>query len=342
MAAKKESAADLATALAEACNRGDTAAAKKLVARGAKPDKTAAGWSGPPIFVAVNAGHEATARWLLGLGVKRPGDLLRTAAYSNQMWPPKFAWLVRELIEGGASVNRGDFQGTTAMHVLRDPELLELALQHRGNINIKDKDGSTPLHWAARTAPESYINLLLDKGADLNAKDRKGKTALDYAKAIGKYGKATVALLTARAGLKPAPPKRGSWKKVEDELVKRATAAIAAFAKKHRGETFGRFAFDCNSAYAEVLPSLQPAGAEPSWSIGDWKHQGIANIELDVDGIADAEEPEPFMAMACRALRRLDPAKAFAPLTRSPDFAVLAIDHDEDEATAVKRWKRVT
>ena len=32
--------------------------------------------------------------------------LLQTAAYSNRMWPPKFAWLIRQLIESGANAVR--------------------------------------------------------------------------------------------------------------------------------------------------------------------------------------------------------------------------------------------
>jgi len=45
--------------------------------------------------------------------------------------------------------------------------------------------------------------------------------------------------------------------------------------------------------------------------------------------------------MACRALMRLEKEKAFAPLARTKKFAVLALDHDEDDATATKRLARL-
>src|SRR5579863_10686825 len=93
---------ELAAALGKACRAGKTAEAKQLVADGADANKSAEDYGRTPIEQAVNGGHEETARWLLGLNVKLPPGLLRTAAYSNHMWPPKFAWLVRELIEGGA------------------------------------------------------------------------------------------------------------------------------------------------------------------------------------------------------------------------------------------------
>jgi len=338
----KRTAKELLIALSEAASAGKTAAVEKLVAQGVDPNKTAEGYIGPALVLAVNSGHEGTARWLIGRGVKRPPRLLTTAVYSNAMWPPKFEWLVRELIEGGANLNRGGGPGdsATAMHLFRDAALLELALAHGGKLNVKDDEGATPLHWAARTAPEAYIEALLDKGADLDAKDKKGKTPLAYAKALGKYGKDTVKLLQERAGIKPVP-KKGSWQKVEDDLVKRATKAIAAFAKKHTNETFQRFALDCNSGYDEVLLALQPADAKPSWSTGDWKHSQFANIELDVEALGDETEGEPFMTMACRALMRLEKEKAFAPLARTKKFAVLALDHDEDDATATKRLARL-
>ena len=245
-------------------------------------------------------------------------------------------------IEGGASVNHANDDGLTPMFMLRDPELIELALAHGGKLDVKAKDGSTPLHWAARAAPDAIVELLLDRGADIRAKDRKGKTALAYAKALGKYGKTTVALLSARMGKKPPAPKAGSWTEVEDDLVDRTTKAIARFAKKHRGETFVRFAFDCNSAYAEVLPCLLPAdNVELGWALGDWQYQAFATFELDVEGIADAEQREPFMAMACAALIRLEAAKAFAPLVRSPKFEVLALDHDEVVSTAQRRLRKL-
>jgi len=341
MTTKPMTKAERAVALLEAVNRGNLAVAKKLVAQGADPNKRVDGWIGPPIEIAVNAGHEAMARWLLGLDVKLPRTLLQTAAYANSLWAPKLAWLIRQLIEDGANVNHADDSGLTAMFMLRDPELIELALAHGGRLDVKAKDGSTPLHWAARAAPDAIVELLLDRGADIAAKDRAGKTALGYAKALGKYGKTTVALLSARMGKKPPAPKTRSWKQVEDDLLARTTKAIAKFAKQHRSETFVRFAFDCNSAYAEVLPSLLAADGELGWSIGDWTYQAFATFELDVEGIADAEEREPFMAMACAALIRLEAAKAFAPLVRSPKLEVLALDHDEVVSTAQRRLRKL-
>jgi len=328
---------ELTIAFCEAVSDGKLAKAKKLLAQGADPNKKPEGWTAAPIGLAVNAGHEAVAKWLLGLKVKLPADLLQWTAYANGIYGGKFRWLVLQLIEGGANVNKTDSDGLTPMFMLRDPELIELALARGGKLDRKSNDGSTPLHWAARAASNEVIGLLLDRGADPKAKDKQGKTPLAYAKALGRYGKETVAFLVERTGAKPAKVKAKTWANVEDALVKAATKAVAAFAKRHKAETFSRFAFDCNSAYTEVLPSFLPADGKQLWTIGDWKYQEIANIELDVEGLADGEEREPFMTMACRALIRLEREPAFAAIAKTKKFETLAIDHEEGSDAAVAR-----
>ncbi len=46
------------------------------------------------------------------------------------------------------------------------------------DVNVKDEDGYTPLHWAAT---KEIAELLIAEGADVNAKDEDGETLLDWA-----------------------------------------------------------------------------------------------------------------------------------------------------------------
>ena len=43
------------------------------------------------------------------------------------------------------------------------------------DINAKDKDGRTPLHYASREGKQKVAALLIEKGVDINAKDKNGK-----------------------------------------------------------------------------------------------------------------------------------------------------------------------
>ncbi|KAI9772755.1 MAG: hypothetical protein M1835_006236 [Candelina submexicana] len=82
----------------------------------------------------------------------------------------------------------------------RDEELVHVLLQNDAEIMAREKDGSTPLHWAARLDLDSTVEALLGKGASPSAvdndgwaplswaaeyEDRTGKTALSWAAQMG-------------------------------------------------------------------------------------------------------------------------------------------------------------
>ena len=99
-----------------------------------------------------------------------------------------------------ATWNDGSVQGITPMHitVLRpwdrfwgwaltgatvDPH------QRAANVNAKDSDGQTPLHWVVSKSVSSFdrsvMEWLLRNGADVNAVDNHGSTPLDWAEFAG-------------------------------------------------------------------------------------------------------------------------------------------------------------
>ena len=49
------------------------------------------------------------------------------------------------------------------------------------DINARDENGATPLHWAARYGQKQIVELLINRGAKVNAKDNSGSTPLDRA-----------------------------------------------------------------------------------------------------------------------------------------------------------------
>ncbi|WP_424244682.1 ankyrin repeat protein [Elusimicrobium posterum] len=66
---------------------------------------------------------------------------------------------------------------------------IKLLVSKGADVNLKNKDGSTPLILALDNYPQPHgplIEYLITQGADAGVKDKKGKTALDHAAAV--YG----------------------------------------------------------------------------------------------------------------------------------------------------------
>ncbi|MHC4086880.1 MAG: ankyrin repeat domain-containing protein [Planctomycetota bacterium] len=105
--------------------------------------------------------------------------------------------VVESLIEQGTSVDQYcDFNRWTALHAAAYKghiEIAEFLLKQGANVNVKDKDGYTPLHNTAdsflkgfpRKRTEANRNriaaLLLKHGADVNATTNHGETPLHSA-----------------------------------------------------------------------------------------------------------------------------------------------------------------
>ena len=58
------------------------------------------------------------------------------------------------------------------------PERIQEFLDLRADVNAKDEDGDTPLHWAAFNESPEVVATLIKAGADVNARDEGGHTPL--------------------------------------------------------------------------------------------------------------------------------------------------------------------
>jgi ankyrin repeat protein len=89
--------------------------------------------------------------------------------------------VVEVLLAAKASATAADKQGRTPLHwaALHDKaKLLELLIAAKADVNAFDHRGETPLHFAARRFREKAAEVLLDRGADVHARNAAGATPL--------------------------------------------------------------------------------------------------------------------------------------------------------------------
>jgi len=94
---------------------------------------------------------------------------------------------VQVLLQLGADVNIKDNEMDTALHWAaikggQRTDIVKALLDSGASINMQDKQGRTPLTYTIRVNSPAIANILLDHGANVYLKDKKGMTILDLAK----------------------------------------------------------------------------------------------------------------------------------------------------------------
>ncbi len=97
---------------------------------------------------------------------------------------------------------------------------VERHLNEGADVNCRDRDGLTPLIWAAIQGHEEIVRLLVERGGDLEARNHNGDTALMWASLMGHKGVVEL-ILDRGANADLGEPKSG------------VTALMAAAARGH-------------------------------------------------------------------------------------------------------------
>lgn len=103
------------------------------------------------------------------------------------------------LKKGGLQLDKRDAQGATPLHYASakgSRDIVKLLLDAGADASIADNQSRTALHLACQAGNKDIIRLLCDNGADLNGTDRQGQTPLIYA---AKYGKSEACRFLAGA-----------------------------------------------------------------------------------------------------------------------------------------------
>jgi len=110
---------------------------------------------------------------------------------------------IRFLIDNGADVNaRDQLQGTAlvrAAGTFGDLESVQVLLAAGADVNVQDKNGMTPLMWAARWGDAQRVEALVKAGAKVAVRDSTGRSALDWARSRVRKGQETTEILRALA-----------------------------------------------------------------------------------------------------------------------------------------------
>jgi len=121
---------------------------------------------------------ELFPNWAAGSSMKRKDeDSMASASGSKGPMGPVFSSLMYEEDEG----NEAELDD---IHVSAREGATDDILKHLTagvDVNARDTEGRTPLHWAVDRGHLSAVEVLAKANADLNAKDNEGQTALHYA-----------------------------------------------------------------------------------------------------------------------------------------------------------------
>lgn len=122
----------------------------------------------------------------------KPGETVLHVAVTFGKFRGETPQIVKYLVQNGVvAIDELDVQGNSALHAACKTDmpldLIALLVDNGAEVTLKNKNGNTPLHFAARIGYADIIEFLLEKGADINARNNKGNTPVQISTSNGKY-----------------------------------------------------------------------------------------------------------------------------------------------------------
>ncbi|CAO1947500.1 unnamed protein product [Urochloa humidicola] len=115
---------------------------------------------------------------------------------SSPKWHPLHSYalalqipLMDKLLDSGVDINLLDKDGATPLHYAVQAGALQtvkLLIKYKVDVNVADNDGWTPLHLAIQSRNRDIAKVLLVNGADRTRRTKDGRTALDLSLCFGR------------------------------------------------------------------------------------------------------------------------------------------------------------
>ena len=121
-------------------------------------------------------GFEPTDQLKLDFAMAACGGEIGTLRAILSAWPDAAAWTD---VGGGTALRKAVAHGSA--HI----EAVKLLLEYGSNIDVQDKDGLTPLMFAAMHDNNECVKFFLEKDANTDLTDRRGRTASQIAYELG-------------------------------------------------------------------------------------------------------------------------------------------------------------
>lgn len=228
--------------------------------------------------------------------------------------------IVKLFLDGGMAIDAVDVQGRSALHIAagaEDGKILALLLDRGANVNLGDRNGTTPLCVAADDGHVDNVKMLLRANADIGAHCNVDKNTPLHIAASRDHGSVVEVLLDAGAVLEARnrlsntplhAAVLGDNKSVLQLLIK-AGADVAA--KNNSGETPLHLAVTRRMASmvkvllaaGAPLEARNKRGATPLWLAANYDSAETAQllIEAGADPEAKAANGDTPMQIAEKA-----------------------------------------
>ena len=183
---------------------------------------------------------------------------------------------VGDLLQASTDVNARQVDGMTALHWAAyhdDSALVGRLVEAGADVHAENRYGVTPLSLAAENANVAMVERLLEAGADPNTTLPGGETVLMTAARTGRVG-AVRALLTAGADLAAGEPERGQtalmWAVAEGHAdVVETLVEVGADFRAPLASGFTPFLFAVREGHLGVVRTLLAAGVDVNRTVDE-------------------------------------------------------------------------